>query len=299
MKNLIRKFFSGNTDDSDQVEKKPPDEKSQTESLFTDQDEISDTLYRAAASQSVGRARSHNEDTLFSFSAFLAGMNPPVSFGIHLVADGMGGHQSGEIASSLAAQGASQFLFENVYIPLLYEKKTFSDDVLWQMVKDAVDEAQARVRQAVPGGGTTLTLMLVLGNKIYSAHVGDSRLYFLGVDGTVKVRTKDHSLVKRLVDLGQITEKEASVHPQRNVLYRALGQAEPFEADIDQFSLAPGEKVMICSDGLWGLVSQEQLKALMADHTMDLNHKAHKLVQMANQAGGPDNISLILVEKVR
>jgi PPM family protein phosphatase len=299
VKNLIRKFFSGNTDDSDQVEKKPPDEKSQTESLFTDQDEISDTLYRAAASQSVGRARSHNEDTLFSFSAFLAGMNPPVSFGIHLVADGMGGHQSGEIASSLATQGASQFLFENVYIPLLYEKKTFSDDVLWQMVKDAVDEAQARVRQAVPGGGTTLTLMLVLGNKIYSAHVGDSRLYFLGVDGTVKVRTKDHSLVKRLVDLGQITEKEASVHPQRNVLYRALGQAEPFEADIDQFSLAPGEKVMICSDGLWGLVSQEQLKALMADHTMDLNHKAHKLVQMANQAGGPDNISLILVEKVR
>ncbi len=299
MKNLIRKFFSGNTDDSDQAEKKPSEEKSQRETPFNDLDEISGTLYRAAASQSVGRARSHNEDTLFSFSAFLAGMNPPVSFGIYLVADGMGGHQSGEIASSLATQGASQFLFENVYIPLLYEKKTFSDEVLWQMVKDAVGEAQTRVRQAVPGGGTTLTLMLVLGNKIFSAHVGDSRLYFLGADGMVKVRTKDHSLVKRLVDLGQITEKEASVHPQRNVLYRALGQAEPFEADLDQFSLAPGEKVMICSDGLWGLISEEQLKALMGDYTMDLNHKAHKLVQMANQAGGPDNISLILVEKVR
>lgn len=298
MKNLIRKFFSGNTDDSDQPDRPPKDDENQMERFFNDQDEISETLYNIAASQSVGRARSHNEDTLFTFSAFLAGMDPPVSFGIYLVADGMGGHQSGEIASSLATQGASQFLMESVYFPLIYEKKTFSDETLWQMVKGAVAEAQARVRQAVPGGGTTLTLILVLGDKIFSAHVGDSRLYFFGADGTIKVRTKDHSLVKRLVDLGQITEKEASVHPQRNVLYRALGQAEPFEADIDQFSLAAGEKVMICSDGLWGLVSEKQLRELM-ENKMGLNRKAHQLVQMANEAGGPDNISLILIEKAR
>jgi len=126
-----------------------------------------------------------------------------------------------------------------------------------------VTQAQAMIRQRVPGGGTTLTLALVLGERVFTAHVGDSRLYILGRDNALRVFTKDHSLVKRLVDLGEITEADAAEHPQRNVLYRAL-----------------------------------VLKSILADESLSLDRKACALVDAANEAGGPDNISVVLVKRI-
>lgn len=268
-----------------------------TREVFRNSASKSQVAFRAASCQSSGRERSHNEDTLFTFSTFMAGVKSPRFLGVFLVADGMGGHQSGEVASHLATQGAGEFLLEAIFRPMLFEHETFEDDELRKMVKEAVDAAQSLIQQNVPGGGTTLTLVLIVDDRIFSGHVGDSRLYVLDPEGGMTVRTRDHSLVKRLVDLGQITEHEASVHPQRNVLYRALGQTEPFEADVDQFSLAVGERLMICSDGLWGPVSARKMEEIFLE-TDDLNLISCQLVDAANEAGGPDNISVVLVERI-
>lgn len=252
--------------------------------------------YRVASSQSTGRERSHNEDTLYLLNSFLGGMDSGVAFGIYLIADGMGGHQSGELASNLAAQGISRALIDHVYHGYLFERKSFSQSDLIQSVIEAVQEAQALVLQRVPGGGTTLTLVMAVGDDLFSAHVGDSRLYVLAVDGTLTLKTRDHSLVKRLVDLGEITENEAGLHPHRNVLYRALGQTDPFEPDTEVFSLKAGERLLICSDGLWGVLSEQEIIRIM-DQAANLDQMAANLVRAANEAGGPDNISVILVER--
>lgn len=256
------------------------------------------TAYRVASCQSSGKTRSHNEDTLFTLNSKIDGFESPISFGLFLVADGMGGHQSGEVASSLAAQSASQFLLDKVYNGFLFDRNYFSDEDLKIFLKEAVATAQELISRRVPGGGTTLTLVMVLGNRLFFTHVGDSRLYKIDLEGKMTLKTKDHSLVRRLIDLGEITEQEASVHPQRNVLYRALGQSDPFDPDIGQFSLAKGERFLICSDGLWGVLSQAKMEDMLKKPQVSYEQLPCDLVDTANEMGGPDNISLILVERL-
>lgn len=258
--------------------------------------ELSGTVYRVATCQSTGMMRSHNEDTLFVLNTLLNGVDRRMPFGIFLVADGMGGHQSGEVASHLAARGGSQSLMRNIYEPFLFEKKSFKQEEIFAHLTEAVEDIQALIRRKAPGGGTTLTLVLALGDDCYSAHVGDSRLYLVNRDGQMQLLTKDHSLVKRLIDLGEITEAESFVHPQRNVLYRALGQMDELEADLDHFKMKPGEIIMICSDGLWGVLEPARMQAILSEQ-IELEPKSEKLVSAANDAGGPDNISVILVER--
>lgn len=288
---IIRRLLPGNSKGNNRLRGDA------TQDALTPDSAPSVTKYRTASCQSRGRERSHNEDTLFVLNSFLAGMDAPVAFGIFLVADGMGGHQSGEIASNLAAQGISQYLLDQIFEGFLFERKTLSTTDVKQCASKAVKEAQSLVLRRVPGGGTTLTLAVILGEEIITAHVGDSRLYLVGPDGALVLKTRDHSLVKRLVDLGEITEDEAELHPHRNVLYRALGQSDPFEPDIDKFSLQPGERLMICSDGLWGVLDLSAMEQIIRSaNTMD--DAVRELVRMANEAGGPDNISVILVERV-
>lgn len=256
------------------------------------------TVYRVASCQSTGRARAHNEDTIFTLNSLIDGFDSPVSFGLYLVADGMGGHQSGEVASNLAAQATSQYLMENVFNGFVYDRKNFSVEELEHHLMNAVNAAQKSISHRVPGGGTTLTLVMVLGERLFFTHVGDSRLYTIDLDGQMKLETKDHSLVKRLIDLGEITENEASMHPQRNVLYRALGQTDPFEPDIGQLSLEKGERFLICSDGLWGVLEENQMISILNDQKINLEQSVCDLVNAANESGGPDNISLVLVERL-
>jgi PPM family protein phosphatase len=260
--------------------------------------EITRSKFRVASCQSTGRERAHNEDTILTLNCFLSGCDSPAHLGIYLVADGMGGHQSGEVASNLAAQGSSQYLMERVYSAFVFEHKTFTQSEIMQFLIEAVGEAQSRILQRVPGGGTTLTMVLALDANIFLAHVGDSRLYLVGPDGVLTLKTRDHSLVKRLIDLGEITESDAVVHPHRNVLYRALGQSDPFEPDTEVFSMQPGERLLLCSDGLWGVVKPEDLTRML-NSSQDLDGAACELVKAANDAGGPDNISVILVERLK
>jgi protein phosphatase len=247
--------------------------------------------------QSPGKERYHNEDSIFVLNTTLSGVEGAMSFGIFLVADGMGGHQNGEVASFLAAQAASKYLLDQVFDRVVFQKMPITDLAPEKLIRQAVAEAQKMIYQSVPGGGTTLTLVLAIGEHLFSAHVGDSRLYLLRSDGKMTLSTRDHSLVKRLVDLGEISEQEASFHPQRNVLYRALGQTDPFEPDVDAFDLNPGEKLLICSDGLWSVLEVQEIQERI-EGASSLEDAACGLVQAANDAGGPDNISVVLVERI-
>jgi len=253
--------------------------------------------YRVASCQSPGKARFHNEDALFSLSCELFTLDEPVYFGIFLVADGMGGHQSGEVASRLAAQAASREIMERVFNSIVYDGGSRSDDEFLKVANDAVLQAQTMIHRRVPGGGTTLTLSLIVDDQIYTAHVGDSRLYVIDKNGGLDLKTKDHSLVKRLVDLGEISAQEASTHPQRNVLYRALGQDDPLKPDLGQISLDVNEIMLICSDGLWGVVDADQIESIIK-RAQTLEAATCELINAANNAGGPDNISAILVERL-
>lgn len=266
-------------------------------STSENQKALSKTKYRIASCQSPGMERPHNEDTLFTFDCVLDGLDAPLHFGIYLVADGMGGHQGGEVASILAAQGASQYLMDHVFNVLMFDRQSISDDDLQKSTQDAVEEAQKLIRRRVPGGGTTLTMAMAVDGKIFYAHVGDSRIYLIDPDGKITLKTKDHSLVKRLVDLGEISESEASIHPQRNVLYRALGQMDPFEPDTGSFAMDLSDRLLICSDGLWGVLTEKQILGVLENASM-LEAAACDLVDAANESGGPDNISVILVERI-
>lgn len=259
---------------------------------------MASSKYRVATCQSSGKERLHNEDTVYTITSHFGGLEESNNFGIFLVADGMGGHKGGELASKLAAYGSSKYLFDRVYEALVFESKVFPQEEIKQWLIDAVDEAQKLVLSRVPGGGTTLTLVLATEENFYFAHVGDSRLYLAAHDGTLKLKTRDHSLVKRLIELGEISETEAETFPQKNILYRALGQTDPFEADIGVFTLEIGERLLLCSDGLWGAIKFETINQLIYSEK-DLESIASQLVQSANEAGGFDNISVVLIERVK
>jgi serine/threonine protein phosphatase PrpC len=138
---------------------------------------------------------------------------------------------------------------------------------------------------------------LVIGDQVTISQVGDSRAYFIFPDGRIQPMTQDHSLVRRLVELGQITEKEAATHPQRNVLYRAIGQNEPFRPDINTHMLPTMGYLLLCSDGLWGVVPDADIFRIVNKAKTPID-ACNDLVEAANLAGGPDNISVIIVKRM-
>lgn len=244
--------------------------------------------------QSIGRQRDHNEDTIFSLSSILADGATDLPLGIFVVADGMGGHQHGELASGAAARAFADYLIRRIITPFITGDTGAQTESLLEVMENGVKEAQAAVVRKAPGGGTTLTAALVLGEQVTMAHIGDSRAYFIYPDGRIQPVTQDHSLVRRLVELGQITDDEAKVHPNRNVLYRALGQSEPFKPDIHTHPLPQPGYMLLCSDGLWGVVPDLEIFRIV-QNAKSLPLACHELVEAANAAGGPDNISVILV----
>ncbi|MGB9800506.1 MAG: PP2C family protein-serine/threonine phosphatase [Thermanaerothrix sp.] len=244
--------------------------------------------------QSIGRQRERNEDALFSLTSILSDGNLELPFGVFIVADGMGGHEHGEVASGVAVRAMAEYVLSRSYLPFL-SMEDRQRGSLQEVMENGVIQAQQAVVKYAPGGGTTLTAALVVGEQVTLAHVGDSRAYFVYPDGRMQVVTQDHSLVHRLVELGQISEQEALVHPQRNVLYRALGQSEPFRPDIHTHPMPHPGYLMICSDGLWGVLSDQEMFQIIAGARNPVL-ACKNLVEAANSAGGPDNISVILVQ---
>jgi serine/threonine protein phosphatase PrpC len=246
--------------------------------------------------QHVGRVRTHNEDVLLAFTGELAGLESMPHFGLFVVADGMGGHALGERASGIAARTVAREALKRILPFLLANPDSNSDrPSLLEIMEQAMNAANQAVFTGVPeGGGTTLTCALLIGEQVVLSHVGDSRAYLITPDGFEQL-TRDHSLVQRLQELGQLSAAEAAVHPQRNVLYRAVGQGDGLEVDVESHRLPLGGSLLLCSDGLWGLVPNDRIQALVRQ-APNLQAACEALVAAANAAGGPDNITAVMVQ---
>ncbi len=247
------------------------------------------------SAQSVGMVRDHNEDSILTLNSLTSNDGEHLPLGLFVVADGMGGHKQGEVASKIAVRTFAREVVRRVLMGLFETNPHPPELSIQEIMEESVMEAHHLITKEAPGSGTTLTAIFILGKQMTIAHVGDSRAYAIDPNGTTEVLTHDHSLVKRMMELGHLTEEEAAVHPQRNVLYRALGQGEPFTPDVSTTPTPKSGYLMLCSDGLWGLVTQEEIiesivKAPAPEKASQL------LVDAANRAGGPDNISVILVK---
>ena len=229
------------------------------------------------AASDIGRARERNEDSYVVEEPLFA------------VADGMGGHRGGAVASSMALETLREVLQDDRVAPtvLIEEIKAANQRVLRR------GEADRDLR----GMGTTLTALLAEGGKAHIAHVGDSRAYLLR-DGSLKQLTEDHTLVQRMVLEGKLLPEEAERHPQRSILTRALGVDEDIEPDtLTLDPVLPGDRLLLCTDGLTGMVDGDRIEAvLQSEH--DPQRAADTLIDEANAAGGDDNITVLVLDFV-
>jgi protein phosphatase len=234
-----------------------------------------------AAATDVGRMRKNNEDSYLS--------SQPVA----AVADGMGGHSAGEVASAIAIEELAALGSRGPW-----ENETAATDDL----KQAILRANRRIRETAAGDrklngmGTTLVALLEDGDMVHVANVGDSRGYLLR-QGELSQVTVDHSLVQELVDDGRLSPEDAERHPQRSVITRALGIDPEVEFDLFTYKLQVGDRLLLCSDGLSDVVEPAQIRNVLL-RVRNSHQAARKLVTVANEQGGPDNITVIVVDAV-
>ncbi len=242
----------------------------------------------------VGRIRQINQDSVFALLTTLPREGTDVSLGLFVVADGMGGHDGGEVASRLAIRTVAHEILSQLVIPALDDTIT---EALQPLMISAVQEANRVIwehAQSVSSDmGTTCTAVLLLGRALYIAHVGDSRAYLLEAGG-LRTLTDDHSAVGRLIQLGQLDPSEAREHPLRSQLYRTVGQQPQVQVDFIYHRLDESSHLLVCSDGLWGMISEEQMQQTLLHYTWPQD-ACHELIALANLAGGEDNISAVVV----
>jgi serine/threonine protein phosphatase PrpC len=232
---------------------------------------------RYAARSDVGLLRDGNEDSMYAGPRLLA------------VADGMGGHAAGEVASAVAI----------ATIAPLDDDPPGAD--LITALKDAVETANEQLRQmveadgALDGMGTTLTALLWAGQRLGLVHIGDSRAYLLR-DGTLSQITHDHTLVQNLLDEGRITAEEASTHPQRSWITKALDGRGEVELDLSIREVRGGDRYLLCTDGLSGVVSEDTMRESL--ELPDPKEACDRLVELALRGGGPDNVTVIVADVV-
>jgi serine/threonine protein phosphatase PrpC len=241
----------------------------------------------------VGLVRSNNQDSVYSFFSTNRSVNERPDFGLFLVADGMGGHHDGEKASALTASTVALQVVTEIFTPLL-AGDTENRMPITEALTIAIEKANVEVLRHVPDGGTTLTSAVIIGDLAYIAHVGDSRMYLLTKD-SIEQLTRDHSLVQRLIELDQLTPAEALEHPNKNMLYRALGQNESVEVDTLTRRLPPKSRLLLCSDGLWNQVEEQQIVDIVKQ-TPNPQEACNKLIALANKHGGADNVTVILLQ---
>lgn len=245
-----------------------------------------------------GVVRLNNQDAALSYTFTSDSSESRPDFGLFIVADGMGGHQDGEKASAITARVVATEILNKIFMPMLGEGSLEHDadrPTIAETLTNAVKIANAKVLESIADAGTTVTAMVIIGRIIHIAHVGDSRAYLIYKDGEIEQITRDHSLVQRLIELNQLTVEDSHTHPQRNVLYRAVGLNDVIEVDILTRRLYAGSYVLLCSDGLWGFVPEADMSQVIRS-TPDPQEACNKLVSMANENGGNDNITAILLK---
>jgi protein phosphatase len=227
----------------------------------------------------IGLVRKENQDNLLVSA----------EFGLFAVADGMGGHAGGREASLMAIESLRTFLDQK-------EKKGLNH--LKSVIMDANDKIMARSkRDHMEGMGTTLTVAWQQDDMIYVFHLGDSRVYLLYGD-EIRLLTKDHSLVNELLEQGGITQEEADNYPRKNVLTKALGSMYGQEPERFDAPAAPLDFLLLCTDGLHQLVTEEEMKHIACRRSVSLEARVDALIQLALDRGGHDNITAILAENV-
>ena len=233
----------------------------------------------------IGKERSINQD------AFFAGeISEDVAFAV--VCDGMGGANAGEIASQTAVKTISEYIINS------YRRKITIRDFL-KILKNALISANITIYdmalkdESLRGMGTTAVVAVIKGNEVAIAHVGDSRIYL--VNDEITQLTRDHSVVQTLIESGQITAEDAAVHPRKNVITRALGVEDDVAVDTAELVLQDNETLLLCTDGLTNFVSVEDILKTFKEN--DIALVPEKLVELANEGGGGDNITAVTVTK--
>lgn len=230
----------------------------------------------------VGRKRQMNQDCVFSSETPIG--NLPNLF---IVADGMGGHKAGDYASKCTVETMKEVALRS------FEK----DPAV--ILRDAIEEANERIfvkageEEAYEGMGTTVVAATILGKNLQIANVGDSRLYIINEE--IKQITKDHSLVEEMVRMGGIDREAARNHPDKNIITRAVGVSEQVLVDFFTVELTKQDTILLCSDGLTNMLDDEEILMIVRGQR-DVVEKAQQLVRMANERGGRDNISVVVVE---
>lgn len=237
--------------------------------------------------------RSHNEDNLCLV---------PEHF-LYLVADGMGGHASGEVASEMAVKTVKSFIEETaadreITWPYRMEKgRDYEENRLAAGIKLSnlriFETAQQNPAQR--GMGTTIVALMFSGDTAYCGHVGDSRIYRLSGDTLTQV-TEDHSLLNDYIKMKELTPEEIENFPHKNVIVRALGMKETVQVDVNVEKPRPGDLYMLCSDGLNGMITDETIRRIMLENRNDLEMCCTRLIEAANANGGTDNITVVVVE---
>ena len=244
----------------------------------------------------VGRKREHNEDS----------WHVNEKQGLYTIADGMGGHAAGEVASRLAVDVINDFVElsgndSDITWPFEYDEgASLEENRIFTAIKLAnmkIFEV-IRERKELEGMGTTLVIMLCQGDRAYIGHVGDSRAYLVR-QGQISQITSDHSWVNEQMKLGVLTRAEAATHPFRNVVTRALGGRDIIKADVTTHEFQDGDIVLLCSDGLNSMLDDDTIRDTVVAHADDLDAAAEGLISAANAAGGDDNITVILAKHVK
>lgn len=236
------------------------------------------------AKSDIGRAREMNQDAYYA-------SQPSDTVGLYIVADGMGGYNGGEIASSLAVTSAKNYI-ENNFAEIEHTKEK-----LQELVKNAIEYAnmivyeKSKEIEQLEGMGTTIEVALVHNNRVYIGHVGDSRIYRIRKNFIRKLTT-DHSYVEKLVKDGTITRDQAEHHPKKNMLTNALGCTSYVEPDILVKGFQKDDILVLTTDGLTNMVSDEKIYSIVTDI---IEVAADELIEKANQAGGLDNITVVIV----
>jgi protein phosphatase len=253
---------------------------------------------RIGAASHAGMVRELDEDSLLTLDLRTVQNSRGRSWGLFIVADGMGGHAAGEVASGLAIRGATEVVLSAYLTPTLDADAPYDEAELKEIVRKAIlqgnqyvlNEASARGNDM----GTTITMALVAGDRAVIGNVGDSRTYIYR-EGKLRRISKDHSLVMRLVELGQITEQDIYTHPQRNAVLRSLGDKSDVEIDLFTERLRPGDALFLCCDGQWEMTHDPQMAEIIAANE-DPQAACAALIVAANAAGGDDNITAVLVK---
>ncbi len=270
----------------------------QFEALLNEQTRPLPLYQRVGAYSDIGIVRDHNEDSFLVLHLSMDNNATRRACGLYIVADGMGGHAAGEVASGLAIRGATEVLLREYLTPTLDLDADYDRQAVQAIVHQAIMQANEYVlREGQARGndmGTTLTMALVVGDRVIIGNVGDSRAY-LYRDGALRRISKDHSLVMRLVELGQITEDDIYSHPQRNAVLRSLGDKLDIEIDLFYERVHAGDALLLCSDGQWEMTRDPEMVRILADYP-DPQQACQHLVAAANQAGGEDNITSVLIK---